>query len=77
MGENVENLIIEHLKGLRNELREFREETRADLQTIKMRLNSLERASAGLHDDNAITQTRLDRVDSRIDRIEKRMELVG
>lgn len=75
--DNVENLVIEHLKALRNDIREFRQEAREELQTIKMRINSLERGQAGNHDDSVIIQTRLDRVDGRIDRIEKRLELVG
>ena len=77
MNENIDNIIIEHLKALRNELREFRSETREELQIIKMRINSLERGQAGSHDDNVIVQTRIDRVDGRIDRIEKRLELTA
>jgi chromosome segregation ATPase len=77
MADNTENLILEHLKGLRNELKEFRQETREELQTIKLRLNSVERGFAGTHDDNVTVQLRLDRVDNRIDRIEKRLELTG
>ena len=73
--ENMDNIIIEHLKALRNELKEFRQETREELQTIKMRINSVERGLAGSHDDNVIIQTRMDRVDSRIDKIEKRLDL--
>ncbi|TXT21181.1 MAG: hypothetical protein FD134_2734 [Gallionellaceae bacterium] len=73
--EEMDNIIIEHLKALRNELKDFRQETREELQTIKMRLNSVERGLAGTHDDSVILQTRLDRVDGRIDRIEKRLDL--
>lgn len=75
MSENIDNIIIEHLKSLRNELKEFRSETREELQIIKMRINSLERGQAGSHDDSVILQTRIDRVDGRIDRIEKRLEI--
>ena len=35
MTAEMDNIIIEHLKALRNELKEFRSETREDLQTIK------------------------------------------
>jgi hypothetical protein len=77
MSENIDNIIIEHLKSLRNEIKEFRSETREELQIIKMRINSLERGQAGSHDDSVILQTRLDRVDGRIDRIEKRLELTA
>ena len=77
MSENVESLIIEHLKALRNDLAAFRQETRDELQIIKLRLNSVERGIAGTHDDSVTLQTRLDRVDGRIDRIEKRLELTA
>ena len=73
--EEMDNIIIEHLKALRNELKDFRQETREELQTIKIRLNSIERGLAGTHDDSVVLQTRLDRVDGRIDRIEKRLDL--
>jgi hypothetical protein len=39
---NDENLILEHLKALRNELRDFKTQTMADLSLIKLRLTSLE-----------------------------------
>lgn len=73
--ENIDNLILEHLKNFRIELNEFRQDTREELQTIKMRLNSVERGVAGIHDDIAILQMQLDRVGGRIDKIEKRLEL--
>lgn len=72
---NTENLVLEHLVALRNELKEFRKESREELQIIKMRLNSMERTVSGTHDDNVIVQMRLDKVDEKIDKIEKRLEL--
>lgn len=41
MTENVENLILEHLKALRNDLRGFQAETGANFAEIKVRLSSL------------------------------------
>ena len=77
MGENVDNLIIEHLEALRNEVKEFRQETREELEGMKLRISSLERMTAGVHDDIVIMQSRIDRVDSKINRIEKRLELIN
>lgn len=84
MTENVENLILEHLKALRNDLRGFQAETGANFAEIKIRLSSLEerlalaeRAIANTHGDNALVQSRLDRVDARIERIERRLELTA
>ena len=77
MTDQTENLIIEHLKALRNALKEFRQEAREEFGTLKLRINSVEHGVAGMHDDNAILQTRIHRVDSRIDKIEKRLELAS
>ncbi len=77
MTDNVENLILEHLRLLRNELRDFRTETTADLAMIKQRLTSLESQVASVHAAMALIHGRIDRVDFRIDRIERRLELSG
>lgn len=77
MSEKVENLVLEHLVALRNELKEFRQETKEEFQVMKLRLNSVERTVSGAHDDNVIVQMRIDKVDGRIDRIEKRLELTA
>lgn len=73
----MDNIVLEHLVAMRNELKEFRKETREELQIIKMRLNSMERTVSGAHDDNVIVQMRLDKVDEKIDKIEKRLELAA
>ena len=75
MTENVENLILEHLRAIRNDVKEFREETKEEFAAMKQRINSIERSNAGLHEDTAAIQTRLDRLDGRIARVEKRLEL--
>lgn len=75
MSDSVENLILEHLKALRNEMRDFKSESMADLALIKQRLTSLESQVASVHGDMALIHGRIDRVDSRIDRIERRLEL--
>lgn len=75
MADNVENLILEHLKALRNDLREFKTEAMADLSMIKYRLTSLESQVASIHSDMALIHGRIDRVDAHIDRIERRLEL--
>jgi len=82
MTENVENLILELLKGMRNELRDFRTETSDNFMQVKARLQSLEervtlteKGLANVHGDQALIQLRLDRLGDRIERIEKRLEL--
>ncbi len=83
MAESVENLIIEHLKALRNELRDFRAQHDLDMEDLRQRLSHLERAMAGVkrdqagqYEDSARQQVVLDQLTKRIERIEKRLELI-
>ena len=72
----MQMLTLEHLVNLRNEVKEFRQETKEDLPTIKMRISAMESQLAGIHSDIAILHVRTDWVDSRPNRIEKGLELV-
>jgi uncharacterized coiled-coil protein SlyX len=81
MTENVENLVLEHLRALRNELREFRTRHNEDMSDIKQRLTMLERGIGGmkrdtaeLYDDHARQQAGIDRLAERVDRLERRLE---
>ncbi|MDA8261175.1 MAG: hypothetical protein M0Z99_36970 [Betaproteobacteria bacterium] len=78
MIENVENLVLEHLRALRTELAQVKDDT----SEIKMRLTSLderltlaEKGIANVHGDFAIIQIRMDKQGDRLERIEKRLEL--
>ena len=51
MNEPIDNLIIEHLKALRNELRTAKNDIQSDLRDIKARLASLEHHQAGTYLD--------------------------
>ena len=44
MTENVENLLLEHPKALRDELREFRNEFHTETENLKHRMSALETA---------------------------------
>jgi chromosome segregation ATPase len=84
MTENVESLILEHLKALRNQLRDFKADIRSDTELVKARLNSLENQVAAtskqlafVHEDIAGIPSRLDKFDSRLDRIERRLDLAN
>ncbi len=78
MIEIVENLVIEHLRAIRNELAQVKDDT----SEIKMRLTSIderltlaEKGIANVHGDFAIIQIRMDKQGDRLERIEKRLEL--
>jgi len=61
----IENIVLEHLRAIRT----TQDRHSDDLREIKGRLGILEQQYASV-------SNRLDRVDDRISRIEKRLELV-
>ncbi len=76
--ENVENLILEHLRVIRTDVGALKE----DAREIKQRLANLESAVGGIKRDlgdmyteGATQHTRYDRLVERIERLEKRLEL--
>ena len=44
MAEEIDNLLLEHLKALRNELRDFRNEFHTESENLKHRMSALETA---------------------------------
>lgn len=71
MTENIENLIIEHLRAIRADIAIIKQ----DVHDIKLRLSSLEGHQAALHQDTYAHSMRIDTLDSRIGRLETRLEL--
>ncbi|HML12516.1 MAG TPA: hypothetical protein VK456_04380 [Xanthobacteraceae bacterium] len=60
----VENLIVDHLRHMRSGMDGLRE----DMREVKTRLGILENQYASM-------SSRLDRLDARVERIERRLEL--
>lgn len=80
--DNVENIIIEHLKGLRSDVAGLGSEMHSEFRDVKARLNHLEASVAGARRDSALAaedfarqQVSIDALAERIQRIEKRLEL--
>jgi chromosome segregation ATPase len=80
MTDNVENLILEHLRVMRASIDRVGEA----VNDLKLRVGQIEEHLAGmrrdmsmLHADIAITHKRLGGLEGRVERIEKRLELVG
>lgn len=78
VADNIENLILEHLRAIRADIGGIKD----DVREIKQRLTSLEAAVAGLRRDNANLygdvigqQARYDRLAERVERIERRLDL--
>jgi len=82
MPDNIEHLILEQLRALRNEISEMRSEMRSEFGDVKHRINRLESGVAGMRRDEVGTaediarqQATIDQLKGRMDRIERRLEL--
>ena len=71
MTDNIEYLILEHLKALR----QGQSTIEADLKDIKARLLAMETHQAASHIDSARQSSRLVELDTRIARLEVRVNL--
>ncbi|MBI3156770.1 MAG: hypothetical protein HYZ20_15380 [Burkholderiales bacterium] len=78
MNDNVENLVLEHLKAIRADLGDLRREVRE----VKSRLASLEgqvvqmhKSVAFIHEDLAGLNLRIDGLSDRVEKIERRLDL--
>ncbi len=80
MSEKVENLILEHLRGMRGS----QDRVEQELREIKNRITNLESGVAGIrrdsaHDNDKIVQQQigLDHLNERIEKIEKRLDIAN
>ncbi len=72
MMAEVENLVLDHLRHMRGQLDRMEHQ----LQDVIARLGHLERAVADHSVQLAEINAKLDRLDTRVTRIEKRLDLV-
>lgn len=72
MSPATENLVLEHLRAIRATQDRHTE----DMRDIKSRLGIVETQVGILTAQHAVISNRLDRMDERILRIEKRLDLV-
>lgn len=78
--ENVEHIIIEHLKAIRSDIGKLT----SGIDGLTVRIGSLESHVAGfrrdlslIHEDIAVLHHRGDEFNSRLTRIEKKLELAN
>ena len=72
-GGTNDNLILEHLRAVRADLGELK----GDMRDVKVRLGSIESYIAVMHGDQARTAVKVDDLEERIERLEKRAGLLG
>ena len=82
--ENVDHIIIEQLTALRSDTADMRSEMHIEFKDVKARLNHLDASMACVCRDGALSaedfarqQVSIDSLVDRIQRIEKRLELVS
>lgn len=75
MTENVENLVLEQLRGLRNQVNDFQQETRERLDRIEFRLGLLEQGQVTMLGLLASDRDEVRSLRRRVERIERRLEL--
>lgn len=69
---NTDNIVIEHLRAVRGDLAELKN----DMRDVKARLGSIENYIAILHGDQARSGGRIDDLVMRVERLEKRTGLI-
>lgn len=80
MADNIESLVLEQLRGIRNDIASVKEDTReikSRLVIVESGIASLRRDGADYSASIADQHLRYDRINERIERIEKRLELTN
>jgi chromosome segregation ATPase len=72
MTEEATNLVLEHLRRIR----EVQEAMQQDIHDVKLRMSATERHMGEIVLQIGTLNSRMDRVDERLGRIERRLELV-
>ena len=79
MADNVENLALEHLRALRvgqDRLENKLTEVCARLTGLESAVNASRRDNLGTQEDVYRQQSVIDRINERLERVEKRLELI-
>lgn len=72
MTDQTENIVLQHLRAIRTDIAKLGDK----IDGLTQRVGSMERQVAIVHDDMAGIQMRLDKHDARLDRIERRLDLI-
>jgi predicted nucleic acid-binding Zn-ribbon protein len=68
MADEPDNIVLEHLRAIRNALADLQAEMRAEFHDLKVRMTGVEQ---GL----AVLNNRVDRIEVRLQKIDKRLDL--
>ena len=71
MVNNIENIVLEHLRHIRTSLDRMRD----DIEILSLRIGSVEHILKGHPVTEAVQDIEFDRLRLRVDRIERRLQL--
>ena len=71
MTDATDSLVIEHLRAIRTAIDGLRD----DNKEFRSRIGGLERSVADMHGQSAEHSVRMDKIITRLDRIERRLDL--
>lgn len=71
MASNVDDIVLEHLRHIRADMSVMKE----DIQTLTLRVGSIERILAGHQVGEATQSLEIDRLKVRMSRVERRLDL--
>ncbi|MCQ0986192.1 hypothetical protein [Jiella marina] len=72
MNENVENLVLEHMRAMRSQMARMEEK----LDTLSAEMLIMRQHVGGLVGSQTLNDQRFATMEARLDRIERRLELV-
>lgn len=72
MVEETDNLVLGHLRHIRSRVDHLSD----DMRQVVLRLGAIERHVAGLHISDVSQSSEIELIKSRLQRIERRLELV-
>jgi len=76
MTDNTENLVLELLRQMRNDMASLRTEVRDGFNRVDLRLGLVEQALSSMLAVSASDRDELRSLKSRVERIERRLELL-
>jgi hemoglobin-like flavoprotein len=76
MTDNTENLVLELLRQMRNDMASLRSEVRDGFNRVDLRLGLVEQALSSMLAVSASDRDELRSLKSRVERIERRLELL-
>jgi uncharacterized protein (DUF885 family) len=80
MSDNIENLILEHLRAIRGDIHDVKQDTewmRSRISAMESTMARLTRDQAHEFEERISMLHQYDRIVDRIDKIEKRLEIAG